>query len=38
MNLDFPGFGSVEAFWIIAGVLVATLVGMVGFFRWKRWI
>jgi magnesium transporter len=38
MNLDFPGFGSAEAFWIVAGVLVATLVGMIGFFRWKRWI
>jgi magnesium transporter len=38
MNVAFPGFASREAFLLIAGVLVATLVGMVGFFRWKRWI
>ena len=38
MNVDFPGFGTHEAFWVIVGVMVATLVGMVGFFRYKRWI
>ena len=38
MNVDFPGFGGREAFWVIIGVMVATLVGMVGFFRYKRWI
>jgi magnesium transporter len=38
MNVLFPGEGSREAFWVIVGALVATLVGMIGFFRWKRWI
>jgi magnesium transporter len=38
MNVDFPGFDSPVAFWTIVGVLLATIVGMVGFFRWKRWI
>src|SRR5207342_73834 len=38
MNVDFPGFGTHEAFWVIVGVMVATLIGMVGFFRYKRWI
>ena len=38
MNVDFPGFGTHEAFWVIVGVMIATLVGMVGFFRYKRWI
>jgi magnesium transporter len=38
MNVVFPGEGTHEAFWIILGLLVATLVSMVGFFRYKRWI
>jgi magnesium transporter len=38
MNVDFPGFGGREAFWAIVGAMVATLVGMVAFFRYKRWI
>src|SRR6186997_1816156 len=38
MNVDFPGFGGREAFWVIIGVMAATLIGMVGFFRYKRWL
>jgi magnesium transporter len=38
MNVAFPGEGTHEAFWVIVAVLVAVLVGMVGFFRWKRWL
>jgi magnesium transporter len=38
MNVLFPGEGTHEAFWIILGLLIATLVSMVGFFRYKRWI
>jgi magnesium transporter len=38
MNVVFPGEGTHAAFWIILGLLVATLVSMVGFFRYKRWI
>jgi magnesium transporter len=38
MNVLFPGEGSREAFWVIIGILVATLVGMLGFFRWKHWL
>jgi Mg2+ and Co2+ transporter CorA len=37
MNVLFPGEGTSEAFWIILGILVATLMGMLAFFRWKRW-
>ena len=33
MNVDFPFEGGVEAFWIIVGVMLAVLVGMVGYFR-----
>jgi magnesium transporter len=38
MNVDFPGFGSSEAFWAIVGVMVGLAVGLVGFFRFKRWL
>jgi Mg2+ and Co2+ transporter CorA len=38
MNVAFPGEGTREAFWIIVAALVAILAGMVGFFRWKRWL
>ncbi len=38
MNVLFPGEGAHTAFWVIIGALVATLAGMVGFFRYKRWL
>jgi magnesium transporter len=38
MNVLFPGEGTHTAFWIILGFMVAALVGMIGFFRYKRWI
>jgi magnesium transporter len=33
MNVKVPGESSLTAFWIIIGVMVAVLVGMVGYFR-----
>jgi magnesium transporter len=38
MNVDFPGFGSHAAFWIIVSGMVVTAAAMLGFFRLKRWI
>ena len=38
MNVDFPGFGTAEAFWAIFGIMAAALVGMLTFFRFKRWL
>jgi magnesium transporter len=38
MNVDYPGEGTSEAFWIIVATLVAALAVMLGFFRWKRWL
>jgi magnesium transporter len=38
MNVHFPGYGTHAAFWIIVAVMVAALAGMIGFFRYKRWI
>jgi magnesium transporter len=33
MNVAFPGEDSEAAFWVIVGVMVVTLVGMVAYFR-----
>ncbi|MFL5933716.1 MAG: magnesium transporter CorA family protein [Gaiellaceae bacterium] len=38
MNVDFPGFGTAAAFWAIVVVMAVVLGGLLGFFRWKRWI
>ena len=38
MNARFPGFDTAWAFWVVAGTMLSTLVGLIGFFRWKRWI
>ena len=38
MNVDFPGFSSDEAFWVIVVLMVAVMVGMIAFFRHKRWL
>jgi Mg2+ and Co2+ transporter CorA len=38
MNVLYPGEGTHTAFWSILGVMVAVLVGMIGFLRYKRWI
>jgi magnesium transporter len=38
MNVNFPGYGTHAAFWVIVGVMAATIISMVGFFRWKRWL
>ena len=38
MNVNFPGFGGREAFWAIVGLMIVTIGGLIGFFRWKRWL
>jgi magnesium transporter len=38
MNVIYPGEATRTAFWIILGALLATLLAMIGFFRWKRWL
>ncbi len=38
MNVDFPGFGTAEAFWVIIGMMVVTIAGLIAFFRFKRWL
>ena len=38
MNVEFPGFGSADAFWAILGFFLVVIVGMLGYFRYKRWL
>ncbi len=38
MNVHFPGFETIAAFWVIMATIVATLVSMLAFFRLKRWL
>src|ERR671914_614892 len=38
MNVDFPGEGGAAAFWVIVAAMVAVFAGLVGFFRYKRWL
>ena len=38
MNVDFPGFGGTGAFYASIGLMVATIVGMLAFFRWRKWL
>jgi magnesium transporter len=38
MNVHFPGFGTVWAFWTITVVMLVSLIGLLAFFRHKRWI
>jgi magnesium transporter len=36
MNVDFPGFGTTDAWWAVVGAMVAVLAGLLGFFRYKK--
>jgi magnesium transporter len=38
MNVNFPGFGTAWAFWTIFAGMVLTLLGLLAFFRFKRWL
>jgi magnesium transporter len=38
MNVGVPGEGDMTAFWVIAAVMVALLVGMVAYFRRRGWL
>src|ERR671939_338130 len=38
MNVRFPGFDTVWAFWTIFAGMVVSLVGLLSFFRYKRWL
>jgi magnesium transporter len=38
MNVDFPGFDTAAAFWVIVGAMVGTTVAALAFFRFKHWL
>lgn len=38
MNVRFPGFDSTAGFLATLGLFVVTIAGMLGFFRWKKWL
>jgi magnesium transporter len=38
MNERFPGFETQEAWWVTLGIMLGTLVALLGFFRLKRWL
>jgi len=38
MNVRFPGFGTYQAWWAIVAGMLAVLAGLLGFFRYKRWL
>jgi len=38
MNVAVPGEEDMTAFWIVVGVMVGLLVGMVGYFRRRGWL
>jgi magnesium transporter len=38
MNVIYPGEGTHEAFWVIVALMIAVVAGLLGFFRYKRWL
>src|SRR4029079_16020432 len=38
MNVHFPGFESTGGFVATLVLFIATIAGMLGFFRWKKWL
>jgi len=38
MNVRFPGFETARAFWIICGAMLAIAIGLIAYFRSKRWL
>ncbi len=38
MNVHFPGFDTAAAFWLIIGAMFGLAVGLIAFFRGKRWL
>jgi magnesium transporter len=38
MNVKVPGEGSIHAFWIIMGAMLAVVIGVAAFFRRRGWL
>jgi magnesium transporter len=38
MNVHFPGIYTWDGFFASVGLMALAVVGMLAFFRWKRWL
>ncbi|HXV57587.1 MAG TPA: magnesium transporter CorA family protein [Gaiellaceae bacterium] len=38
MNVRVPGQGDIGAFWLVVAVMVVMGMGLLGLFRWRRWL
>ena len=38
MNVHFPGFDTAAGFIATVALFIVTIAGMLGFFRWKKWL
>jgi len=38
MNVHFPGFDTWDDFYASLGLMAVSIVGMLAFFRWRRWL
>jgi magnesium transporter len=38
MNVGVPGEGDQDAFYVLCGVMVLIMIGMIGFFRRRGWL
>jgi magnesium transporter len=38
MNVHVPGQGNTPAFWLVLGLMLAMLVGLVMYFRRRGWL
>jgi magnesium transporter len=38
MNVGVPGEGDINAFWALIALMLVIGLGLVGVFRWRRWL
>ncbi|MBX5475168.1 MAG: magnesium transporter CorA, partial [Thermoleophilia bacterium] len=38
MNVHFPGIDTLDAFYASVALMTLSIVGMLAFFRWKKWL
>ena len=38
MNARFPGFDTAQGFWVVVAIMAGVALGLVAFFRYKRWL
>jgi magnesium transporter len=38
MNVRVPGEGEIAAFWVLLGIMLVLGLGLLGLFRWRRWL